>query len=222
MKSIIRLAFCSILFFSCSSVTYYPNGANAPLLEAKKDLYLNASIRGMGADLRAAYALTDRIGLQFNVNAINFESTEFENDYHNGQYYAETAAGFYKPLSSVYVLEQYTGIGAGQSFSRNKSTNVLRTTDFVKAYVQFDAGFRWRFFSLGLAAREAFVYTAASRYDGIPEGIEKADLFFEPFIFLGIGPEKFRLNAEAGISLSHFAAISYAPFIFSAGFETRF
>lgn len=222
MKSAFWLICCVLLLFSCSSALYYPGGVNAPLLKEKHDIHLNASVRGLGVDLHSAYALSDIFALQFNANAIGFESTEFGEEYKSGQYYAEVAAGFYKPLSQVFVVEQFIGLGTGQSFSRDINSGVLRTTNITKTHIQLDAGFRWPFFSLGLAAREAFIYAAPSRYDSVPEGLSKAALFFEPFIFLGIGPEKFKINAQAGLSIAHFAAMSYSPFILSAGIETRF
>jgi hypothetical protein len=222
MKKTVLLIICLFLLASCSSVIYYPNGVNAPLLKEKDDIILSGAIKGMGIDLRSAYAMTDHFAVQFNANALNFESVELGREYRSGQYYAETAAGFYKPLSSALILEGFFGAGLGQSFSRNLDTDVLRSTDYFKIYLQLDAGFRWRFFHLGLAAKEAVVLAAAPRFDGIVAEAPKTDLFFEPFLLLGIGPEKFKFTAQAGLSVSHFSAIIYAPFIVSAGFQSKF
>lgn len=84
-----------------------------------------------------------------------------------------------------------------------------------------NTGFPWKYLILGLSARESFIHADAPRYDGIVSGQAKADLFFEPALFLGIGPEKFRINAQAGLSYAHFVNISYSPFVLSLGRETR-
>lgn len=166
MKKPPFLIICLFLLASCSSVIYYPNGVNAPLLKEKDDIILSGAIIGMGIDLHSAYAMTDHFAVQFNANALNFESVELGREYGSGQYYAETASGF-----------------------------------------------RWRFFHLWLAAKEAVVLAATSRFDGIVSEAPKTDLFFEPFVLLGIGPEKFKFTAREDLSVSHFSAIIYAPLI---------
>lgn len=211
-----------LLTFSCSSVVYYPVTANAPLFQEKDEVRLSLGIRGLGGDLHAACAIGQHLALMANANIVQFSSTEFETDYKNGQRYGDLAAGYFKPLGSFFVVESYAGAGAGSSYSENLNTGVLRTSDFYKAFLQVNAGFRWKYITLGVSARESFVHAAAPRYDGIVSGQAESDLFFEPALFLGIGPEKFRINAQAGLSYAHFVNISYSPFILSLGMETRF
>lgn len=223
MKNAIIVIVMVFLLFSCSSFVYYPNGANAPLLTHKDEVQVAAGIKGFGGDIRTAYALTDKIGVQMNANILNVDVTELGVSYLNGNYYGEAAIGFYKPISSIFVFETYAGAGTGITSSKNDDTGVTKTTNYQKFYLQQDFGLRWKFIDFGFAVREAFVNASKTKIDGVDQNITKMDLFIEPILFLALGVDKFKINAQAGFSDSQFDWItSYAPFIFSLGIETRF
>jgi len=222
MKNVMLFLLLVGLTFSCSSVVYYPNTANTPLFREKHEIYLSANAVPGGANLHAAYAPGKHLALLLNGSVINFAGTELETDYRSGQNYAEIAAGGFSAISSPLSVETYLGAGIGGSSSKNLNTGVLRTTGLFKAFLQLNTGFRWKYLTLGVSVRESFVHTAAPQYDGVTNGLAESDIFFEPLVFLGLGPEKFRVKAEAGLSYAHFVNLSYAPFLFSLGVETRF
>jgi len=222
MKKIILPALAVLFLFSCSSFIYYPNGVNAPLLSEKKEMQFAAGIKGFGGDIRSAFALTDHLGLQLNANILNVTNTELGTRYRNGNYYGEAAVGMFTPLRPRLVLEGYLGAGSGISFSEDLDRNSLRTTNYNKLYLQQDIGFRTRYFDAGIAVREAFVDAWRTRIDGVDQEERAMDVFIEPLIFLAVGFEKFKINAQAGLSYSQFDWINmYAPFIFSVGVESR-
>ncbi len=223
MKRILIVLIFGLLFFSCSSFVYYPNGANAPLLTEKDEMQLALGIKGFGGDIRSAYALTNHFGVQANLNLLNIANTELGTEYRNGNYYAEAAAGFFTPVLPFLVIEAYAGGGLGRTFSHNLDNGSMRTTDYGKIYLQQDIGLRTRFVDFGIAVREAFVHAYMTKRDGVDQNVDEMDIFIEPILFLSVGPEKFKINAQAGISDGMLSWInSYAPFIFSLGVESRF
>jgi hypothetical protein len=192
-------------------------------LTEKNEAQIALGIKGFGGDLRSAYALTDNIGLQLNANLLNITNTELGTEYRNGNFYLESAVGYYKELVPKLVFEAYLGAGLGRSMAHNLNTGSIRTTDYSKIYLQQDIGFRSKYFDIGIAVREAYVNAYRTLRDGVDQDNESMDIFIEPILFLAVGFEKFKINAQAGISDSQFSWInSYAPFIFSLGIETRF
>lgn len=223
MKKFFILLLIVPFFFSCTSFIYYPNGANAPLFKEKGEMQLALGIKGLGGDIRSAYALSDYFAMQINANFLDVFGTEFGVAHNSGQYYGEGAIGFYKPLSERFIFEGYLGTGLGTTFFRNTEIDYLRTTNYHKIYAQLDVGFRSKYFNIGLAIREAFVNAYCTKINGVITGDQYVDTFFEPILFLALGSEKFKINAQAGFSDSQFSIINnYAPFIFGLGLETRF
>ncbi len=216
-----------VLLFSCSSFVYYPNGVNAPLLTEKSDTQISLGIKGFGGDIRSAYAIKDHIGIQFNANLLNVENTEtifgVSTDYRNGNYYGEIAGGYFNEIIPKLVIEAYLGSGMGQSFSKNLYSGSIRKSHYAKVYLQQDIGFHGKIIDIGIAFKEAYVNVYKNTIDGVDQGVSAGDLFFESFLFLGIGYDKFKINAQAGVSQSRNAsALNYAPFILSVGFDYRF
>ena len=223
MKNTILFIVIVALLLSCSSFVYYPNGANAPLLTQKDEIQLAVGIKGFGGDMRSAYAISDKFGIQFNANLLNVTATEFGTEYRNGNYYGEAAFGYFKKMAPHVIFEAYLGAGTGRSLSENLNNGILRTTNYSKLYLQQDIGLRYKNLDFGLAVREAYVNASKTKIDGVDQNIQQVDIFIEPILFLAIGFEKFKINAQAGISDSQFDwIINYAPFIFSAGVEYRF
>jgi hypothetical protein len=225
MKKALLLVLIVSLFFSCSSFVYYPNGANAPLLEKKNDLRLGLGIKGASGYVRSAYAITDHLGVQLNINYLNVNDPDAGTDRRNSNYYAEAAAGYYKQLQNNFILEGYVGYGHGACSSIDPvdaSSDIINSKHY-KIYAQVDAGFKWKYFNFGLALREAYVNVYQAEINGLASNAPQMDLFFEPIFFLAIGPEKFKVNAQVGFSDSQFSSIiNYAPFIVSLGLEAKF
>jgi hypothetical protein len=227
MNKTIGFLLIVLLFCSCSSFIYYPTGINAPLLKEKDELLIVATGGWNGLDVQSAYAITDKIGIQINLNLMKAEVTELNTSYINGQNYVEAAAGVYKPLSELFIVEGYGGAGLGRSFSTLVSSSSTRETDYFKVYAQGNIGLRSKFLTAGIAARQALVSTQRSRRDGIPIEEEHYDpaveLFFEPEIFLALGIEKLKVCARAGLSFHILNNIdNHSPFIVALGLETRF
>lgn len=223
MKKALLLIVVVSFFFSCTSFIYYPNGVNAPLLQEKNELHVNLAIKGFGGDIQGAYAFSDHFSTQLNINLLDVFGTELGVPHNSGQYYGEAAIGYFTSLSPKFVVEAYIGTGHGTTFFRNTDTDVLRTTSYHKIYAQVDAGFRTRNFKLGIAMREALVNAYRTKINGASTTDKYIDTFFEPVIFLALGGEKYKLNAQLGFSDSQFdAIINYAPFIISLGLEAKF
>jgi len=225
MKKTVLLILVISLFFSCTSFVYYPNGANAPLLEKKNDLQLGLGMKGAGGYARSAYAVTDHLGVQLNINYLNVNDPDAGTDRINSNIYAETAVGYFKKIQNNFVLEGYVGYGLGGCSSIDPAEVIsdMISSSHYKIYAQVDAGFTWKYFNFGLALREAYVNVYETRINGTISNTPKMDFFFEPVLFVGLGFEKFKINAQAGFSDSQFdAIINYAPFIVSLGIEARF
>ncbi|MEA2077425.1 MAG: hypothetical protein U9O95_05345 [Candidatus Marinimicrobia bacterium] len=223
MKKTLLFIVVVFSFFSCTSFIYYPNGANAPLLQEKNEIQVSAKIKGLGGDIQGAWAFSDHLATQLNINFLDVFGTEMGVSHNSGQYYGDAAIGYYTSINPKIVLEAYLGTGHGTTFFRNTDTNILRTTDYHKIYAQIDMGFRTKNFKIGLALREAFVNAYRTKIDNVITGDQYIDAFFEPVIFIAIGGEKYKVNAQIGFSDSQFSSINnYAPFIFSLGLEGRF
>lgn len=223
MKNTVLIIVIAVLLLSCSSFVYYPNGVNAPLLTHKDETQISIGIKGFGGDIRTAYAVSDKFGVQLNANLLNLSATEFGTEYRNGNYYGEVALGYYKEMVPHIVFEAYLGAGTGKTISDNTTSSTLRTTDYSKVYLQQDVGLHYKNIDFGLAIREAYVNASKTKIDGVDQNIQQMDIFIEPILFLAVGFEKFKINFQAGFSDSQFDWItSYAPFIFSAGIEYRF
>ena len=157
--------------------------------------------------------------------SVNVTATEFGVEYRNGNYYGEAAFGYFKEIAPRLVFETYAGVGAGitSAVSQNLATNTQTTVGYQKIYLQQDIGLNFKNLKFGLAVREAYVNASKTKIDGVDQNIQQMDVFIEPILFLAIGFEKFKINAQAGISDSQFDWItSYAPFIFSIGVEYGF
>jgi hypothetical protein len=225
MKKALLLILVVSLLFSCTSFIYYPNGANAPLLEKKNDLQLGLGIKGASGYARSAYAITDHLGVQFNINYLNVNDPDAGTDRRNSNYYAEAAVGYLKPLQKNFILEGYVGYGHGgcSSIDLAEVASDIISSNHYKIYVQVDTGFKWKYFNFGLALREAYVNVYQTRINSTISNIPQMDFFFEPIFFMGLGFKKFKLNAQVGFSDSQFnAIINYAPFVVSLGIEARF
>ena len=213
----------AFLFFSCTSFIYYPNVANTPLLQEKDELQINAKIKGLGGDIQGAWAFSDHFAAQLNINILDVFGTEMGTSHNSGQYYSETAIGYYTNIAPQLVLEAYLGAGLGATFSNNLDLNVLRVTNYHKIYTQVDIGFVSKNFKIGLALREALVNAYRTQYNGVATTDRYVDTFFEPVIFMALGGEKYKINLQAGYSDSQFSSINnYAPFIVSIGLERQF
>jgi hypothetical protein len=225
MKKALLFILVVSLLFSCSSFVYYPNGANAPLLEKKNDLQLGLGIKGAGGYVRSAYAITDHLGVQVNINYLNVNDPDVGTDRRNSNYYAEAAVGYFKQLQNNFILEAYVGYGHGgcSSIDPVEVASDIIDSKHIKIYAQVDAGFKWKYFNFGLALREAYVNVYQTEINGSVSHTPQMDFFFEPIFFVGLGFEKVKLNAQVGFSDSQFdAIINYAPFIVSLGFEAKF
>jgi hypothetical protein len=188
MSKAIALVLIAFLFFSCTSFIYYPNGANAPLLQEKNELQINAKIKGLGGDIQGAWAFSDHFATQLNVNVLDVFGTEMGISHNSGQYYGEAAIGYYTHLAPRFVFEAYLGSGLGSTFSKNLDTDVLRVTNYHKVYAQVDMGFVSRNFKIGLAFREALVNAYKTKYNGVTTTDQYVDTFFEPVLFMAFKP----------------------------------
>ncbi len=225
MKKALLLIFVVSLLFSCTSFIYYPNGANAPLLERKNDFQLGLGIKGASGYVRFAYAITDHLGVQLNINYLNINNPDAGTDRRNSNYYAEAAVGCLRPLQKNFILEGYVGYGHGGCSSIDLvevASDIIRSNHY-KIYAQVDAGFKWKYFNFGLVLREAYINVYQTQINGSVSTTPQMDFFFEPIFFMGLGFKKFKLNAQVGFSDSQFdAIIDYAPFIVSLGLEAKF
>ena len=227
MKKAVLLIIAVTLLFSCSSFVYYPNGINAPLLTNKHETQLSIGIKGFGGDIRFAHALADHWGMQVNANLLNVEHNEtifgVSTNYRNGNYYGEIAGGYFTEIIPKLVLEAYLGAGTGQTFSKNLDNESIRRSNYSRLYLQQDIGLRTKIIDFGLGLKEAYVDVYKTYVDGVDQNVSGSDFFFETFLFLGIGYDKFKINAQAGISQStNLSALNYAPFILSVGVDYRF
>ena len=230
MKKTVLFLIAVVLLFSCSSFVYYPNGANAPLLSEKDEIKIAAGIKGFGGDIRSAYAITDKFALQMNVNLVNVETSEprpFSDEgnekFQNGNCYAEIAGGYYKSLTPNLIFEAYLGAGRGLSFSESLESGSTRTSNYSKIYLQQDIGLKTKILNAGIALREAYVYVSKVAIDDVDQNLNGYDIFLEPILFLSLGFDKFKINAQAGYSEAQIGSMAYySPLIFSLGLEYRF
>jgi len=118
MKNTISIIVIGVLLLFYFSFIYYSNGTNALMLTQKDEIRLAIGVKGFGGDIRSAYALSDKFGVQFNANLLNVAAREFGTEYRNGNYYGEIAFGYFKEMIPRIVFEIYLGIGMGKVYRK--------------------------------------------------------------------------------------------------------
>lgn len=113
-KVFIGLIFC-LCCSSCASV-YVSNLRNTPLFTKKGEFQGSASF-GHGANVNAAYALTNHIGITAGGLYSNNRATSWKNTYRRHQS-AEIALGFFDNKKRV-SYETYVGYGGGHGYAQD-------------------------------------------------------------------------------------------------------
>lgn len=208
---------------SCSSIIYMPNQVNAPLLQEKHELKVNAA----PSNLQAAYAVTDKFAVMVNgqysweVFGRNTASSRGSFTMPKGGV-IEAGAGIFKKITDSrkppIVLDLFAGYGIGgfQTMSRSyylDSTNPERKaytvrTRFHKFFIQPGIGMvhknveiafttRFTFLSYRHPVLGSMVYQneAYDRSD-LMKAASTSHFLYEPAITLRLGRPRFKWHLQ--------------------------
>lgn len=118
------LAVIPLTFYSCAHTIHYGNVQNVPAFKEADETQVSVgfgtqfSVSGLYAT--GAYSLNDYLGVIASSNYIFSEggSQENQTDHKRNGFYGDLGFGFYKPMGSHFIFENYLGYGHG-SISNN-------------------------------------------------------------------------------------------------------
>jgi hypothetical protein len=146
---------------SCASV-YVSSLRNAPLMTGKGEFQSSASF-GNGANINAAYALTDHVGITAGGMYANNRAQNLNNTYRRHQS-AEVALGYFGHNNKI-SYETFVGYGAGRGYAQDSVfgffffANSQRTAEggYHKYFIQPTFAFRPKRFVLAVTMRITYV-----------------------------------------------------------------
>jgi len=211
MKTLLQLsALFTILGLNSCSV-YQPNGVNTPLFSKKGQTAINANV-GSGANLQAAYALSDHIGIMANGFWGNSEVTINNDDKRKGKgSLFEAGIGYFTQSTGGFAFETYAGGGVGNvHIDRTiSSTNVTKKfeTSATKLFVQPSVGYVRKHFEVAFTPRLSALnykkptttYSASELTADKFVNIDQTTwLFLEPTLTIRAGGQRLKGQIQLG------------------------
>jgi hypothetical protein len=191
-----------LVFLSSCSTVYVPNSQSVPLFEEKKQAVVMGALavgdQSTGADIQAAYAVTDHFAVMGNayfgqvvedwITSIDSNTTTFAGEnvpYRN----FELAVGYFTKLgTSDGIFEVYGGWGFGGP--RNTIESVREFYRNNHFFVQPNIGGRLGAVDVAFSTRINYVLWP-----------EFSEVFFEPAFTLRFGWEKVKFQVQGLISV---------------------
>jgi len=215
--AVILLLCCS----SCASV-YVSSVRNTPLMTRRGEFQGSASF-GNGANVNAAYALTDHLGITVGGMYANNRPQRVNNTYRRHQS-TEVALGYFGHTSRI-SYETYIGYGAGRGYAQDSVfglfffANTQRTAEgaYNKYFIQPTFAFRPKRFLLAVTVRITYVEfrDLMVMTDNTNPSIisNKHSYVFEPCFtakyFLTKKPKSMFVFAQAGFNVANSDDIDY-------------
>jgi hypothetical protein len=229
MRRILPAVIAILCCCECSPL-YVPNALHAPLLGNKGEVGIGVLAGSSGTDVRAAYAVSDHVGLMVNGTYDRYAIAD-ENDStgHHKHLFGEAGVGFFDRIGRHGRWEVYGGAGTGTVDSRTNFDFLIHFDErsharYSRIFMQPAIGVVNESFDVGCAARLCRVsidHLTTTDYQGSPY---LSTYFFEPALFTRIGYRNVRISLQYGISepLGEDVKFWWQPWIFSVGCEINF
>ena len=210
------IAVFSLLLCCCSCASVYVSSVrNAPLMTGRGEFQGSASF-GNGANVNAAYALTDHLGITAGGMYANNRAQNLNNTYRRHQS-AEVALGYFAHNNKI-SYETFVGYGAGRGYAQDSVfgffffANTQRTSEagYHKYFIQPTFAFRPKRFLLAVTLRITYVEFKDIRVmtdNGNPSVLQnKYSYVFEPCFtakyFLTEKSKSMFVFAQAGFNVA--------------------
>lgn len=217
-----------IVFTSCSPL-YRPNTINVPLFKEKKELSVNAGASNNGADIQAAYSVSDHFAVMANGSFYNANTTEATGISREENNFGEIGVGYYTHIGEDIIGEIYSGFGIGKAYNQNNywiELNSFNRADYNKIFVQPSIGFVSNIFELAASIRWSYVdyYNFKSdspiNYGNLPN--RSANMFIEPALTARAGYKSIKVFTQVGAALPTMPiTYYYRPLILSMGVNIK-
>jgi hypothetical protein len=153
---LVTTAFILFLLVGCTHYYYVPPTQNIPLFREKNEVRITGNVSndvGIGVDIQAAYALTDKFAIMTSLSTIK---DEYENDLGKGNYF-DLALGYFKPLDKNTVFEIYGGFGSSTQnhkygYYNDGAPGAEAHLSFVKLFLQPSLGYTSNGFDVAVTA----------------------------------------------------------------------
>lgn len=210
-------ALLGITVFGGCTTLYVPANNQTPLMKEQGEIHLTGAIGVNGIGVQAGYAMTDNLGI---VGAISGRTTEDEErDLTETHGNGEVGLNYFGFGTENVTGELIGGLGFGSGERRGVEG------DYVKPFLQVNAGLRTGVFDTGISFRTAYLNFTELDEDA-SRGDVKSALFFEPAAFARLGFRNVMLESQFGLAWpmrdASDLAFGYDPMRFSIGVKLLF
>lgn len=206
----IHVKFLSILFLiwfsSACAPVYLPPTPHTPMLEEQGTAQASAQLGTSGVELKGAYALIDNTYLFGGLSAS--DEARADDAGSSRHRYAEFGAGRNWRPSGPLILEGAAGVGFGSgrgtaSYQLGESRVRYAEGSYIKPFLQGNVALKTSWADFGFVNRLAVIqFGEITRTEGTAAVIDDSPgyLFWEPSLFIQLGPERLRFNTYVGLS----------------------
>jgi hypothetical protein len=195
VKKKIKFGFLTAFLITSCGV-YNPQTVDIPLISKKKDLRIDAGISMATLNATVSYGLTNKIALQ------TFGSIRGENEHH-----FQGAAGYFRDLGDLKVLEFYGGFGFGYGDAYNDANPGNLYGNYQYYFAQFNFGkldCKFANTDIGFGVKGGYIHSDLiddnyyARGSMTPSSGTYIDnsITFEPQIFVRLGGEKLKFSVK--------------------------
>ncbi len=204
-SNLILLPLIVWLSSACAPV-YLPSTPNTPMLKSQGSGQAVARLGASGVEVQGAYAVTDNTYLIGGLTASNNPGDDNAISSRHG--YFEFGAGkSWRPAGRM-VLEGAGGLGIGSGrgnvdYQFEGSTVRHASGNYFKPFLQGNIAFQTRAADFGFVNRLSLVqFGEITRTEGSTVVIDDSPgyIFWEPSLFLQLGPERLKFNTHIGIT----------------------
>ncbi len=201
---IVLIALLGIFMMSCAPV-YMPGTPNTPMLKEEGEVSMQANLATTGLELKGGYAITDQWGITAMVAAGREVEEDGQDSYH--RYLESSALHTYRP-GGILVIENSAGVGLGGgkgSSERIVSGEAFQVEGgYFKPFFQNNLALQTQAIDIALVNRIAIIQfdelrTTGENQDAVLNS-PSTPVFWEPTVVTQIGWDRFRLNAQLGLS----------------------
>jgi len=229
----LKLGLCGCLILSVIAVgcapVYVPNARHTHQLNERGEMSLSGHSGTNGADVQGAYAVSDNIGVLAAVSIARDDENESQ-DFHRHTY-GEIGIQYHTTLGKIGRVEMMGGYGRGSAsavdtYNFNETPSKVKATGkYGKFFVQQNIGLETKVVDVGLALRLGHVIFTEFETNNAIYDDNKSATFFEPGLFVRLGWQTVKLEAQLGYSVpiqgDNQVKFQYEPFFVSFGVQLK-
>jgi hypothetical protein len=210
-------ALLGITVFAGCTTLYVPSNNQTPLMKEQGEIHLAGALGANGIGVQAGYAITNNLGIIGGISGRTTEDEEGEMTENHG--YGEIGLNYFGFGTENVAGELIGGVGFG-SGERGAIQG-----DYVKPFIQINAGLRTGVFDTGISFRTAYLNFTNLENDAGSGEVSSA-LFFEPAAFARLGFRHVMFESQLGLAWpmrdASDLAFGYDPMRFSIGVKLLF